>query len=107
VDGVPSSVLYTTDLSRGSADVLAGERSSLSPRSLVWRQQSIRHSQSYIILPFHIFGPRRLRLLPLGLRDAALDTEGGAVGARDTKGGGVASYLGVVRRCLRDRVVVG
>jgi hypothetical protein len=34
VDGVPSSELYTAVLSRGSAEVLAGERSSLSPRSL-------------------------------------------------------------------------
>jgi hypothetical protein len=31
-------VLYTVDFSRGSAEVLAGERSSLSPRSLVSRQ---------------------------------------------------------------------
>lgn len=34
VEGVPSSELYTAVLSRGSTGVLAGERSSLSPRSL-------------------------------------------------------------------------
>jgi hypothetical protein len=34
VAGVPSSELYTAVLSRGSAEGLAGERSSLSPRSL-------------------------------------------------------------------------
>jgi hypothetical protein len=34
VEGVPSSELYMAVLSRGSAEGLAGERSSLSPRSL-------------------------------------------------------------------------
>jgi len=38
VEGVPSWVLYAVDFSRGSAEVLAGERSSLSPRSLLSRQ---------------------------------------------------------------------
>jgi hypothetical protein len=35
VAGVPSSELYTVVLSRGSAEGLAGERPSLSPRSLL------------------------------------------------------------------------
>lgn len=38
VEGVPSWELYTADFSRGSTEVLAGERSSLSPRSLPSRQ---------------------------------------------------------------------
>jgi hypothetical protein len=44
-------------------------------------------------VPLCILGPGRLRLLPLGLGNAALDAEGGAVGAWDAQRGGVASYL--------------
>lgn len=44
-------------------------------------------------LPVSIFGARRRRLLALGGGDATLDGEGGAVGARDAEGGGVASDL--------------
>jgi hypothetical protein len=56
------------------------------------------HSPTWVGLPLDVLGPGRLRLLPLGLRDAAFDTEGGAVGARDAQGGGVASYLATVMR---------
>lgn len=85
VDGVPSSVLYTVDLSRGSTEVLAGERSSLSPRSLQSHQPSLLHVGwgMGVILPLHILWPGRLRLLALWLGDAALDAKGSAVGARN------------------------
>lgn len=83
MEGVPSWVLYTVDFSRGSAEVLAGERSSLSPRSLLSRQYQSTPAWSRVRVPLCILGPGRLRLLALGLGDAALDAEGGAVGAWD------------------------
>lgn len=82
MEGVPSWVLYAVDFSRGSAEVLAGERSSLSPRSLLSRQ-FIAPWRFVACVPLCILGPGRLRLLALGLGDAALDAEGGAVGAWD------------------------
>lgn len=40
-----------------------------------------------------LLSPRCLRLLALRGGDTAFDGEGGAIGARDTQRGGVASYL--------------
>lgn len=52
MDGVPSSELYTAVLSRGSAEVLAGERSSLSPRSLASRVSSDLSGSAMSVDPY-------------------------------------------------------
>ena len=45
---------------------------------------SVSSISGVIALPLYVFGPRCLCLLALGLGDTALDTEGGAIGARYT-----------------------
>lgn len=44
-------------------------------------------------LPLRIGCLRALGLLAFGSGNAALDGEGGAIGARHTEAGGIASYL--------------
>jgi hypothetical protein len=44
-------------------------------------------------LPVHVPGAGCRRLLTLGRGNATLDREGGAVGARDAQGGGIAANL--------------
>jgi hypothetical protein len=72
----------------------AGDRSSLSPRSLRCASQ-FGFSFQYLvecIRPLCVFRPG-LRLLPLGCGNAALDRKSGAVGAGHAEARGVASYL--------------
>lgn len=45
------------------------------------------------VIPLRLIRFRGLRLLAFGGRDAALDGEGGAVGAGNPEAGGIASHL--------------
>lgn len=85
-------------LSRGGASdgatLGAGDRSSLSPRSLRCPSQFASSFQYVVecLRPLCVFCPG-LRLLPLGRGNAALYRKGGAVGAGHAEACGVASYL--------------